>query len=57
MSASFSAYAVYRNFIYEANSLLLRVVLRKNSSREGFQLIVMMQAAETRVGNDAMSGW
>jgi hypothetical protein len=33
------------------------VVLRKNSSRYGFQLVVMMQAAETRAGNDAMSGW
>jgi len=32
------------------------LVLRKNSSRDGFQQIVMMQAAETRVGNDAMSG-
>jgi len=28
----------------------------KNSSRDGFQLVVMMQAAETWADNDAMSG-
>jgi len=32
-------------------------VLRKNSSRDGFQLIVMMQAADTCRSNDARSGW
>jgi hypothetical protein len=31
-------------------------VLRKNSSRDGFEQVVLMQAAETRVSNDAMSG-
>jgi hypothetical protein len=30
-------------------------VLRKNSSRDAFE-VVTVQAAETRVGNDAMSG-
>ncbi len=29
----------------------------QNSSRDEFQLVVMMQAAETCAGNDAMSGW
>ena len=33
------------------------VVLRNNSSRDGFQQVVMMQAAETRGGDDTMSGW
>ena len=32
------------------------VVLRKISSRDGFQQVVVMQAAETRAGSDAMSG-
>ena len=31
-------------------------VLRKISSRDGLQQVVMMQAAETRAGSDAMSG-
>ena len=31
-------------------------VLRKISSRDGFQQVVVMQAAETRAGSDAMSG-
>jgi hypothetical protein len=30
--------------------------LRKNSRRDWFQLIVMMEAAETGTGGDAMSG-
>ena len=37
--------------------LVPTAVLRKNSSRDGFQLVVMMQAAETGVGNDTKSGW
>ena len=36
--------------------LLEMVVLRKISSRDGLQQVVMMQAAETRAGSDAMSG-
>ena len=31
-------------------------VLRKNSGRDRFQQIVMMKPAETRVGNDTLSG-
>ena len=29
----------------------------KHSSCDGFQLVVMMEAAETGVGNDTKSGW
>jgi hypothetical protein len=32
------------------------LVFRKNSRRDCLQLVVMMQAAETRAGNDVMSG-
>ena len=32
-------------------------VLRKNLRGDWFQHVVMMQAAETGMGNDAMSGW
>jgi hypothetical protein len=32
-------------------------VLRKNLRGNWFQHVVMMQAAETGMGNDAMSGW
>ena len=35
-------------------ALLSGVVLRKNLSRDGFQQIVMMRAAETCAGNDAI---
>ena len=33
-----------------------RVVLRKNLCRDRFQLVVMMQAAETRAADDTMRG-
>ena len=36
--------------------LAVAVVVRKNLRGDGFQLVVMMQAAETWPGNDAMSG-
>jgi hypothetical protein len=40
-----------------AGSIASARVLRKNLRGDWFQHVVMMQAAETGVGNDAMSGW